>query len=852
MEFANPTSVIDQRDWESLTEKELKSNTIERRTPYKSLDTVPLKANKSVREWGSLTEEELKKTQRNSFNPLTVENSGVGAPPPGRKMWRSSSISGPAPSGPPVNRKQMLPQSHPHRIDHLDSKQRSRPTISDRFSDGGEPSSYRHQKPLSIHYISDTRSDNIASMGGYNMPSDRRSDAPLGYVRNQGSSNRYHLPTADISHLDNADQRGYHRYSPEPPNRYSLNSNSFGRPIQMTHQSNLRPVYGPPPNLNYYNYSPPSRHGAPPNRYSINPYPANTDVSFNNTVRYNEHPANQLPDQRVFSKPVTLKAEPPSVTNPSSPIPIKSPKTIPTSPFQLPTAFSWESQSEAKEQLFDMKKFILSRENDMVETISPQKTLERQRKLSFEKMNQISKHPETLKFLNQHLILKQPLPEETELTDENDQFSVDVAAKISIELTLADSSPLESVEIENIDEKPIESNTSADDSSAKSSTNENSLLPLATSKEAKRLSFPTPNSKKESVEMGFLSLTWKKPSLPDNDIFGLENSPWMLKDETELNEAIGSSVIRKKSVRSKSYRESHLAISASSELDNSALDSIVEMQDPTFVKASLKLDEIENVQEESDSSDSEDDESTQSSAEDVNGNTIETLDDEIDIRGKSVASDIFDPVLPESKIPEIVFAPDIKSTRKSVPKIDELDKSDSIGDIKNLPAETFARNEKSSSGTSSDFLNPIRGPLAWFKNLMKRDKSHKKDIEYPEEIIPSNRLALAQERAVYALSHLKLSESHRPMHQQILISNLMLYILSVHSDVTIHGRGPRPLKRKKGQRKKPFKNILGTRSSPSQNNSTLNEDKLIRKAPLIKFDDDEDDDVPLAILKSKT
>lgn len=60
----------------------------------------------------------------------------------------------------------------------------------------------------------------------------------------------------------------------------------------------------------------------------------------------------------------------------------------------------------------------------------------------------------------------------------------------------------------------------------------------------------------------------------------------------------------------------------------------------------------------------------------------------------------------------------------------------------------------------------------------------------------SPRLSLDNEKHVYRISHTKLAQYRRPLYQQVLISNLMLYILSVHADVTLHRQGPR----KRGKR----------------------------------------------------
>ncbi|KAJ3149870.1 hypothetical protein HDU86_006828 [Geranomyces michiganensis] len=67
------------------------------------------------------------------------------------------------------------------------------------------------------------------------------------------------------------------------------------------------------------------------------------------------------------------------------------------------------------------------------------------------------------------------------------------------------------------------------------------------------------------------------------------------------------------------------------------------------------------------------------------------------------------------------------------------------------------------------------------------------------------RLSLDDEKYVYRISHIKLAEHRRPLFQQVLISNLMLYILSVHADVTLNRMGGGPRKRAK-RGKRPRKN----------------------------------------------
>ncbi|KAJ3177006.1 54S ribosomal protein L3 [Geranomyces variabilis] len=76
------------------------------------------------------------------------------------------------------------------------------------------------------------------------------------------------------------------------------------------------------------------------------------------------------------------------------------------------------------------------------------------------------------------------------------------------------------------------------------------------------------------------------------------------------------------------------------------------------------------------------------------------------------------------------------------------------------------------------------------------------------------RLTLDDEKYVYRISHIKLAEHRRPLFQQVLISNLMLYILSVHADVTLNRMGGGP--RKRGKRgKRPRKNSNAVGSSPT-------------------------------------
>jgi hypothetical protein len=124
----------------------------------------------------------------------------------------------------------------------------------------------------------------------------------------------------------------------------------------------------------------------------------------------------------------------------------------------------------------------------------------------------------------------------------------------------------------------------------------------------------------------------------------------------------------------------------------------------------------------------------------------------------------------------------------------------------------------------------------WIWNLLKKPKAssqwsffRKKPFQYPPPIQMPSRLDLEREKQIYRLSHVKLADSTRPLHQQVGISNFMLYILSVHSDVTIKGRGP---KGRRGRRRKAIR-----QPEPSSSSSEEEEEE-----------DDDDEDIPLGML----
>ncbi|KAI8809983.1 hypothetical protein BJ742DRAFT_737931 [Cladochytrium replicatum] len=128
---------------------------------------------------------------------------------------------------------------------------------------------------------------------------------------------------------------------------------------------------------------------------------------------------------------------------------------------------------------------------------------------------------------------------------------------------------------------------------------------------------------------------------------------------------------------------------------------------------------------------------------------------------------------------------------------------------------TYESSESSESSWSSK--RPKKTSWSWLMNLIRPSNSSSSSTSslspsppeityyYPPE--PSDETAggygprypLHVEKHIYAVSHMKLADQRRTLAEQVSISNLMLYIISVHADVTLKRRGPR---RKKGKKKK--------------------------------------------------
>jgi hypothetical protein len=77
--------------------------------------------------------------------------------------------------------------------------------------------------------------------------------------------------------------------------------------------------------------------------------------------------------------------------------------------------------------------------------------------------------------------------------------------------------------------------------------------------------------------------------------------------------------------------------------------------------------------------------------------------------------------------------------------------------------------------------------FSWFSKFFVKDKK--------EDVLQQSRLSPNKEKYIYEVSNQKLCKYNRPLLEQVQISNLMLYIMAVKSDVTIKRRGSKRIER---------------------------------------------------------
>ncbi|OAJ41217.1 hypothetical protein BDEG_24851 [Batrachochytrium dendrobatidis JEL423] len=172
---------------------------------------------------------------------------------------------------------------------------------------------------------------------------------------------------------------------------------------------------------------------------------------------------------------------------------------------------------------------------------------------------------------------------------------------------------------------------------------------------------------------------------------------------------------------------------------------------------------------------------------------------------------------------------------KSKHSVDKTSTANSQSSSAN-PTASRTSTDRSSTSTKPKHASkePSNKPWNWIKDVLypKKSKSVVKDVDtfsndnnpydhdwnpYPQDSLngeygtgdgsvlsnsgyewSGGRLPSDDEKNIYKLSHMKLAQLGRPLEHQVAISNLMMYILSVHADVTLKRRGPRVRGLRKG------------------------------------------------------
>jgi Activator of mitotic machinery Cdc14 phosphatase activation C-term len=147
--------------------------------------------------------------------------------------------------------------------------------------------------------------------------------------------------------------------------------------------------------------------------------------------------------------------------------------------------------------------------------------------------------------------------------------------------------------------------------------------------------------------------------------------------------------------------------------------------------------------------------------------------------------------------------------------------------------------------STSVAVKPRKGFKNWITSMFTPPAAPLSQDTYPPPLSLPGRLEPDIEKRMYALAHVKLSKKGRELRQQVLISNFMVYVISVHADVTIRGRGPRR------RRRRPSRNVRHVRPVEVEKVVAKSEDDD-EESSSSSDEDDEDDGVPLGILKLRS
>jgi hypothetical protein len=258
---------------------------------------------------------------------------------------------------------------------------------------------------------------------------------------------------------------------------------------------------------------------------------------------------------------------------------------------------------------------------------------------------------------------------------------------------------------------------------------------------------------------------------------------WVFEKELEAIDAISPELtLRRKSIkRNTTYKESHVALTPT-------MNELPEESEINLDKSATEPDVI----------DSTDNESTPKSFAAIpNADIIKDIDF-LELE----SSEILLPQPPAAQVNDKleIFKPSIEDSFMTKSTINSLKFS-----APNLLPSVEKQNqgvEAPKSQLTESLLrdSPKKKSWKWIKNLFGAQKKPDSWDPYPKDHILPNRLSEAKETEIYSLSHVKLAQTDRPLLEQVQISNLMMYILSVHSDVTLKGRGPQRKRRRKKRR----------------------------------------------------
>jgi hypothetical protein len=171
----------------------------------------------------------------------------------------------------------------------------------------------------------------------------------------------------------------------------------------------------------------------------------------------------------------------------------------------------------------------------------------------------------------------------------------------------------------------------------------------------------------------------------------------------------------------------------------------------------------------------------------------------------------------------------IETTRKNrafiPPRKDSVSQNPLIAILNSLGGIQSIGFEKTFPATipipDSDQVKKIT-PNAWLVSIKSLIGKREKSLEFNDNL---SRLSPTEEKHIYEVAHLKRSEPYRPFHQRVLLTNMMLYIIALYTEVPIRGVGPNPAL----QRQLKLQSKATSSQKPNLMESPANEGKILKK-----------------------